>query len=373
MPIAHFDAADRVLGCLLGGMVGDAAGATLEFSRHGVTDERARCALDMPGAGALAMGRGQVTDDSELALALSGALLGGHEDEPLDVTFDRVAASYARWHASMPFDCGGTCGRAFAFSQAGETGAAHAMATKAAKYSELSEANGALMRCGPIACVAWARDLSDEATSELARRDAALSHPSPACAAANAVFCVAIVRLLRGESTASAIAAAEKTAAASVAPGAVVAEWLELSRGLASALSGEKRTHWRTQRLRDVYEQDCRTNVGHVKHGLVLAFAMLRADASFEEAIFRVLALGGDTDTNACICGYLLGAAHGASAIPERMRDPVLRFDCTTVATQRQADRAPELVGHARPREYRADNVLSHARGFLLLRRRLDP
>jgi len=33
---------------------------------------------------------------------------------------------------------------------------------------------------------------------------------------------------------------------------------------------------------------------------------------------------GGDTDTNGAICGALLGAVHGAAAIPERWRTAVL-------------------------------------------------
>jgi ADP-ribosyl-[dinitrogen reductase] hydrolase len=33
---------------------------------------------------------------------------------------------------------------------------------------------------------------------------------------------------------------------------------------------------------------------------------------------------GGDTDTNAAICGALLGAVYGLDAIPTRWVDPVL-------------------------------------------------
>jgi ADP-ribosylglycohydrolase len=36
----------------------------------------------------------------------------------------------------------------------------------------------------------------------------------------------------------------------------------------------------------------------------------------FEEGLRRVVALGGDTDTNGAVAGALLGALHGRSALP---------------------------------------------------------
>jgi ADP-ribosylglycohydrolase len=46
---------------------------------------------------------------------------------------------------------------------------------------------------------------------------------------------------------------------------------------------------------------------------------------SFEEGLFRVMALGGDTDTNGAVAGALLGAALGSGRLPaewlERLQD----------------------------------------------------
>jgi hypothetical protein len=47
----------------------------------------------------------------------------------------------------------------------------------------------------------------------------------------------------------------------------------------------------------------------------------------------EVISLGGDTDTNACIVGGLLGAIVGESNIPEEMKKKVKKFDCTDDAT----------------------------------------
>ena len=40
--------------------------------------------------------------------------------------------------------------------------------------------------------------------------------------------------------------------------------------------------------------------------------------SNLEEAVVDTVMRGGDTDTNAAICGALLGAVHGREAIPDR-------------------------------------------------------
>ena len=69
----------------------------------------------------------------------------------------------------------------------------------------------------------------------------------------------------------------------------------------------------------------------HVKHGFILAFYFLlrlESGCNFEQAIRYTIQQGGDTDTNACIVGGLLGAAVGLDGIPAHMRLKVLELDC---------------------------------------------
>ena len=56
----------------------------------------------------------------------------------------------------------------------------------------------------------------------------------------------------------------------------------------------------------------------------------LRRQTPYEKAITEILLLGGDTDTNAAIVGGLIGALHGADAIPEEMKAPVLARDANS-------------------------------------------
>ncbi len=50
----------------------------------------------------------------------------------------------------------------------------------------------------------------------------------------------------------------------------------------------------------------------------------MKLGSSFENALKDVLLLGGDTDTNAAIVCAMIGALHGASGIPEPLKDPVM-------------------------------------------------
>ena len=51
----------------------------------------------------------------------------------------------------------------------------------------------------------------------------------------------------------------------------------------------------------------------------------------YYESISQVIQEGGDTDTNACIAGGMLGALLGIKSIPEYMVKKVITFDCTKV------------------------------------------
>jgi ADP-ribosyl-[dinitrogen reductase] hydrolase len=52
-------------------------------------------------------------------------------------------------------------------------------------------------------------------------------------------------------------------------------------------------------------------------------YQLLHAD-SLEEGVTGTVMQGGDTDTNAAICGALLGAVYGHHAIPAQWKDRVL-------------------------------------------------
>src|SRR5258705_13909848 len=86
---------------------------------------------------------------------------------------------------------------------------------------------------------------------------------------------------------------------------------------------------------------------------------------SFEDALTETVGKGGDTDTNAAICGALLGAAQGRAAIPVRW--------CMAVLACRPFG---ESARQPRPARYWPDDVPLLAEALLVTpddRPRLSP
>jgi hypothetical protein len=97
------------------------------------------------------------------------------------------------------------------------------------------------------------------------------------------------------------------------------------------------------------------THPGWVVVALQNAFHKLLHSPSFEEALVETVGYGGDTDTNAAICGALLGAAYGRDAVPPRWIFAVL--SCRPLAES----------GALRPRpvEYWPDDILELSEALL--------
>ena len=53
-----------------------------------------------------------------------------------------------------------------------------------------------------------------------------------------------------------------------------------------------------------------------------------KANSAYINAIRQTVQQGGDTDTNACIVGGMMGALVGIKRVPKEMLDTVLNFDC---------------------------------------------
>jgi ADP-ribosylglycohydrolase len=179
------------------------------------------------------------------------------------------------------------------------------------------------MRCAPIGI--WARDAKEAA--EAAREDAALSHPHPVCQAASAAFVAAIATAILGGDREAMLAAAY--AAAPEAEARAVRDRLDLAK-------------------RGRGPHDFMHNQGWVLLAFQNAFRHLADGTPIEDAVIQTAGAGGDTDTNAAICGALLGAAQGSTAIPVRWTMAVLA--CRTLPEGGADD-------HPRPARYWPDDV----------------
>jgi ADP-ribosylglycohydrolase/fructose-1,6-bisphosphatase/inositol monophosphatase family enzyme len=317
-------ALDRAVGCLMGQIAGDSLGSLVEFETPAQIAGRYPDGVrDLADGGTWNTIAGQPTDDSELALGLARALVG-RAAWPAEA----VAAAYGDWYASRPFDIGGTTGQAFSAAAA----ALSAKAMEARRVADrASRSNGALMRCAPIGI--WARS-PDEAAAT-ACEDALLSHPHALCQAASAALVAAISSGIRGGDRDAMLAAAEAAVAAPEAE--------PLREALACARRGEGPLDF-------VHQQ------GSVMIAFQNAFRHLASGRPLEDALIETVRQGGDTDTNAAICGALLGAAQGRGAIPPRWSTAILA--CRTLAE----------TGARHPREacYWPDDVPLLAEALLL-------
>ena len=292
----------RARGTLVGLLAGDAFGAQVEFR----TAET--IAQDHPG-GLTEMGpspvwhtaAGQPTDDGELALALCHALIaaGGRFDA------DTVRAHYRAWLDSEPFD----------------TGTTTLLALRGCPQPN-SESNDALMRVAPIG-ILYA-NAGPESAAHHAALDAQLTHPNEGCAIASAIM----ARLVA-------------TAITTAATGRTLYEH-QLHR-YEPGVNIPRRLHEAMLQAADAPPtqfSDCMSWAALTLHN---ALYWLARDADPEQAIVETVACGGDTDTNAAVCGALLGALHGVDAIPERWR--------ATLRTCRPGSPGTE-TRHPRPRKF---------------------
>ena len=285
-------------GALFGALIGDAAGATLEFLGRRPTAAEIREALQMVGGGCWGTAPGQITDDGELTLCLAHSLVGRNA-----YSADHAAKAYLAWCASAPFDIGGTTRAAFAIEVPAEQSTAAAV-WAAASASIESKANGALMRASPLGV--WGARLSAAELRQAAFDDTLLSHPAASCRYATAAYVIAIRHLMLspGDADGAMDAAA---AALTVDEAAEVAGWL------AEADAG--------------VDPGATPLDGFVRYGFIHAFRHLKLRSSYEHALSATMAGGGDTDTNACIVGGLIGALHGDRGIPDSMQRALLNCD----------------------------------------------
>jgi ADP-ribosylglycohydrolase len=304
----------RAQGCWLGQLAGDALGSLVEFRAGAlIRSEYPRGVRDLVDGGHWNTLGGQPTDDSELALMLARSLVKeGAFDE------DAVARAYAGWYRSGPFDMGATTARALSAAARDREHAARA-ARDAGNVE--SEANGALMRVSPLGIFGWAA--APERVAGWARADASLTHPNVVCLDASAVYAVAVARAIAtGESAAEVYAFARRWAREQGVHGDVI-ETLEAAAKAAP--------------------EDYSDLMGWVRIALQNAFWQLLHAPSLEEGVVDTVMRGGDTDTNGCIAGALLGAVHGIGAVPWRWVDRVVT--CRPII-------GLEGVRRPRPREY---------------------
>jgi len=272
---------DRAQGCLLGQLAGDALGGIVEFQTQAEIRKRYPDGVrELADGGTWNTLAGQPTDDSEMALMLARSLVEEGTYNP-----ECARQAYRFWIDSAPFDCGATISSALRGT-----------------LNPSSQANGALMRVSPLGIFGARHDIKQVA--EWARQDAALTHPNPVCLQANALYAAAVARAIE-------TGCSPATLYASILFWAH--EW-KVEPSLLAAIESAAQSPPAEYVLQ----------MGWVPTAFQNALWQLLHAPSLEEGVVDTIMRGGDTDTNAAICGALLGAVHGRSAVPAQWQDCVL-------------------------------------------------
>ena len=263
----------RAKGCLVGQLAGDALGSLVEFKHP---DEIKRMYPDgvrvMTDGGAWNTIAGQPTDDSEMALLLARMLIHHKTYNP-----ELARNAYKYWLGSGPFDCGATIA-------SGLTGQP--------KYD--SQANGAMMRISPLGIFGANFKLDDVA--KWAMQDAEITHPHTICQQTNALFAMGVAYAIQSD-----------------------CENMELYQNVLQWAKGMS-VHPDLLGIIQKASKEPPENYVYQQGWVLIAFQntlyQLTHATSFEEGVVDTIMRGGDTDTNAAICGALLGAVYGQDSIP---------------------------------------------------------
>lgn len=289
---------DRELGMYWGVFLGDALGAPFE---HVGMEGKYRGLIEYPliqrsrYQGKRVGNIGQVTDDSEMMIALYNSLAseGRYRGaRPLKGGYDReeTILSYLDWaNSGCPFM--GNNIRSLLHGVKTVKGYENRMKKKTEEEDLNSlQSNGCLMRCAPLATLRGKKRRANAVTL-----DCSITNPNETCIQAVGYYIETLHNILRGNDA--------KLLDRLTAPS---------NKDVREALEDAKR-----HRRRDVKS---RPTKGWVCHNLYTAFLSLNSDASFEDRIDEVIRLGGDTDTNGAVAGAIIGAQVGFEKMMEEER-----------------------------------------------------
>ncbi len=342
---------DRFRGCLLGGAVGDALGAPVEFlTRDGIVRKFGTAGIRdyVPAFGRL----GAITDDTQMTLFTAEGLLRAwvrHNLKGIGPVFESVTAgAYLRWLRTQgrrprdrefaeSIDEWMSSGwlvshrELFALRAPGNTclSALEAMRSLDERAANNSKGCGGVMRIAPVGlfmhAVGDATEDRARFTFSLGSNLAAITHGHPSGHLPAGALALIVLRLL--DEVALPVAITE------------ACEILREHEGYEETTNALLRAE-RLSRAGLPHEQAIRElGEGWVgEEALAIAVYCALVAPGFEEGVVLAVNHDGDSDSTGSIAGNLLGAIHGERAIPPRWLETLeLRAVIGEVATDLMA------------------------------------
>lgn len=300
---------DSVAGCLLGGAVGDALGAVVEFDS--IDEIRRRYGPD--GVGAFPPDGGRITDDTQMTLFTAEGLIRArrrYEGERVDYATGELWGAYRRWldtqgagGARADGDDDGLVGEPLLRQRRapGKT-CLSALTGDEPGFIDLpvndSKGCGGVMRVAPVGLVA-------RRPSGLGIASAALTHGHPSGYLAAGAAADIIARLRAGEPLRAAAEAA--------------AEAVTLWEGHEETVAALRQALALAER-EPVPTPEAVATLGQgwvAEEALAIAVYCALTGGTFEAAVRAAVNHSGDSDSTGAITGNLLGAAGGRAVVPE--------------------------------------------------------
>jgi ADP-ribosyl-[dinitrogen reductase] hydrolase len=264
---------DSILGCLVGGAIGDAFGSAWEGSAG---EPRNHSAIDAS--------RLRLTDDTQLTLATCEAIVERGLPEP-----EAIAASMLRW-----FRQGRLTGLGSSTLKSLRDHDAGAHWALAGAEGERSAGNGAAMRIAPLA---FYLDPSDDADRRKIRDIVRITHRHDEAYAGALAVVAAIRNAIRGDLSLRTVAG--------TLPDSLIRDRL---RALAEIPPQTPLTEIAARYGSGAYVA--------VSVPLAIGASIRGIEHGFASMLDEILTLGGDTDTNASIAGQITGARLGLTGLP---------------------------------------------------------
>jgi ADP-ribosyl-[dinitrogen reductase] hydrolase len=290
---------DKIKGLLVGAMLGDALGAPHEMHRY-----IKACGQNYVYTGKLEfqtcvfnrfrkpnkrfLSVGQITDDSEMMITITRSLIrnSGYNEEDM-------IKSYLNWaNNKNTWAMGKNTRKLF---KGIKTVKGYDNRFNKINNIENMQSNGALMRCAPLA-------LLDNKT---ALQDCMLTNPSLVAIDTNRVYLFMIRTILYGKG--------KKDIINNISS---ISQTKEVIDTITCALNSQFR--------------DITVSKGWCLHGIYCSVYCLCHFDNYKDSINYIIGLGGDTDTNACIVGALLGTYYGYNELYKDNKsniDILLQFD----------------------------------------------
>jgi ADP-ribosylglycohydrolase len=328
-------ARSRFLGCLLGGAVGDALGAPVEFMRRedilrrfgpkGIT-------AYTPAYGGL----GKITDDTQMTLFTAEGLLRAWVrgcQKGISTYSGITAHAYLRWLQTQGFEPDhnltlGADEQGWLFQQRelhsrrapGNTclSALREMTSLGEPAHNNSKGCGGVMRVAPVGLFALRLEMAPEETFRLGTELAALTHGHPTGSLTGGVLAVLIRRLAGGATLLDGLS----TAKACLRTHSHHEETLSAVE-LAEQLATSGPAH-----------EECIARLGEgwvAEEALAISIYCALVARDFRQGIILAVNHDGDSDSTGAVTGNLLGAMFGVEAIPAEWLEPL---ELRTVITE---------------------------------------